>query len=133
MTTYNAMMEGFVKQLDTQVFKKLFKMNELVFPAMENRPKLTFTPIEKGISLDELGTFMSNMDWMILGDDDIKAIREKSGFLPNAIPEQESTGVKAPMVKKESSFALYMDKLKESDPDKYQMIIERTADGLRNS
>lgn len=129
MTTYNAMMQGFIKQVDDQVFKRLFKINELAFPGMENRPALAFTPIEKSISLEELGSFIDKLDWLVLGDDDIKAIRERSGFLPVAIPEEESDGVKKGGVfpKSESSFGMYMDKLAITNPKKHKMILERTA------
>jgi len=122
-------MEGFIKQIDNQVFKRLFKINELSFPGMENRPTLAFTPVEKSISLEELGGFMEKLDMLVLGDDDIKAIREKSGFLPTAIPEEESEGVKKSETfpKQDSAFERVMGKLEKTNPKLFKAILEKTA------
>jgi hypothetical protein len=144
MSTYNAMIDGFIRQIDEQVFRPLYQINALAWPGMERRPRLTFDPIEKRISLTELGSFITQLDGLILGDDDIKAIRERSGFLPVAVPDAQSKGVKdkpAPVApaastaapaaaalkpqdraKLRSSFRAYLEHIRLSDPDTYKLI-----------
>lgn len=88
LITYNAMMAGFVDQIDSQIIRRVFDWNGGAFPGMTKRPKLVATPIEKTISLAELGTFLSQIQWMKFSDEDLKAIRRISGFLPEALPEE---------------------------------------------
>lgn len=94
LTTYNSMIESFVRQIDNQVFKKLFQINALSFPGMVNRPHLAYAALDKRIALAELGSFFSLMaDTIILDDDDVRALRRKSGILADKIPESESESV----------------------------------------
>jgi len=137
MTTYNSMMAGFIRQVDEQVFKKLFELNALAWPNMVNRPRLTFSPIKKKVSLDEIGNFISKLDGWILGDEDIKAIRERTGILPTAIPEEQSIGIKEtvkpanlsinPENKKRirSAFEAYVEKAKDENPEMYALVMKK--------
>ena len=87
MLTYNAMIEGFVAQIDAQVGRRLFEWNE--FPGMTQRPKLVADPINK-VSLQALSTILGPLAAaMDFGDDDIIAIRKQTGFLPENLPEPE--------------------------------------------
>ena len=88
MTIFNAMMEGFAGQIDDQIGRRLFEWNN--FPGMTKRPRLVITPIEKTISLGELGSLLGPLKNAIpLGDEDFIAIRQKTGFLPETLPEVE--------------------------------------------
>ena len=85
--TYNAMIEGFVKQIDTQLGKRLFTWNE--FPGMTRRPRLVADPINK-LSLGQLSAILGPLaEVLTLGDDDMIAIRKQTGFLPETLPEVE--------------------------------------------
>lgn len=88
LLSYNAMLSGFARQLDAQLGKRLFDMNPGAFPKMQKRPRLTVTPVNKVVKLDELGAFWTAIkDTMPLGDDDFLSMRKKSGFLPEVLPE----------------------------------------------
>jgi len=91
ITVFNAMMDGLVAQVDAQLGKRIFTLNEGAFPGMTKRPKLVCTPIEKQVSLSELATFLDAIQWMELSEDDLKAIRRKSGVLTETIPEKDET------------------------------------------
>jgi hypothetical protein len=85
--TYNAMLEGFARQMDAQIGRRLFKWN--AFPGMTQRPKLKIDPVNK-LSLAELAAILGPLkNTITLGDEDAKAIRKQTGFLPEALPEQE--------------------------------------------
>lgn len=89
LVNYNAMMAGFARQLDEQLGKRLFDMNPGAFPKMQVRPRLTMTPVNKIINLNELGTFWAAIqNTMPLADDDYLSVRRKSGFLPEVLPEK---------------------------------------------
>jgi len=87
MTFYNAMMTGFADQIDQQLGNRIFEYNKGSFKGMSKRPKLIITPIQKTVSLSELGSFLNQIQWMDLDDDDILAIRRYSQVLPEKIPE----------------------------------------------
>jgi len=90
MTTYNAMMEGFANQIDNQIGKRLFTWNR--FPGMTQRPRLTISKIDKTLSPAEIGKLLGPLTaTMPLGDDDIIAIRKALKFLPEQLPEINST------------------------------------------
>lgn len=83
--TFNAMLEGFAKQIDNQLGKRLFSWNQ--FPGMTKRPEFKFDPINK-ISLSDLATILAPLSSVIdLGDEDKIAIRKQTGFLPETLPE----------------------------------------------
>lgn len=88
MTTYNAMMEGFVDQIDSQIGRRLFQWNQ--FPGMTRRPVLRLDPINK-LSLAELSSILGPLkNVMELGEDDMIAIRKQTGFLPETLPDMMS-------------------------------------------
>jgi hypothetical protein len=87
--TYNAMRDGFAAQFDAQVGKRLFQWNS--FPGMTRRPRAVIPHIEKVISLNELGSILAPLAaTMPLGDEDYIAIRRRTGFLPETLPEVKS-------------------------------------------
>jgi hypothetical protein len=91
MVGYNAMMSGFARQLDDQLGRRLFAWNAGAFPGMTRRPRLTITAIEKTISLGELASLLGPIkNTMPLGEEDFIAIRRRTGFLPETLPEIES-------------------------------------------
>ena len=88
IVTFNAMMEGFADQINDQLSRWLFRVND--FPGLERRPKLTITPIDKLIELESLGDFMTSFSAVsMMSDDDLLAIRRKSGFLPQELPDPD--------------------------------------------
>lgn len=88
ITTYNAMMEGFTRQINDQLGKRVFSWND--FPGMTRRPQLKIDPVNK-LSLDQLATILGPLQAaMQFGDDDIIAIRKQTGFLPETLPDISS-------------------------------------------
>jgi hypothetical protein len=86
--TFNAMMDGFADQFDNQVGRKLYEWNKDAFPGMTERPAIRFEHINKDLELADIGSFLSQISTLLpLGDDDLKAIRLRSGFLPETLPE----------------------------------------------
>lgn len=87
---FNAMVEGFVAQMDDQFGAALFKWNADAFPGMTERPKLIATPIEKDLVLTDLATFVTMFAQNFpVGEDDVVAIRRRSGFLSETLPEED--------------------------------------------
>jgi hypothetical protein len=93
----NSMAGGFVRQADHQIGKRLFEYptNAAAFPGMTRRPRMVLKrKIDKIIPLGELGEFMTAMNAVMpLTEEDFRAVRAKSGFLPEVsvedIPEEE--------------------------------------------
>ena len=86
--TYNAMLEGFARQIDEQIGARLFRWN--AFPGMARRPHLRIDPVNK-LSLGELSAILAPLkNALPLGDEDYKAIRKQTGFLPETLPEAEA-------------------------------------------
>lgn len=95
---FNAMMDGFVSQLDKQFGARLFEWNADRFPGMTERPHLHAPPIKKTLSLSELGGFIKAFGELFpLGEDDILAIRKESGFLPETLPPVEEQPIEEPL------------------------------------
>ena len=94
MTTFNAMMDGFASQISTKLIDKLAEWNPGVFTGLTDRPKITVTPLGKKVSLTELAQLLAPIrDTMPLGEEDFKAIRKLTGFLPENLPETgQNTG-----------------------------------------
>jgi hypothetical protein len=87
------MMDGFAQQYDDQIGRRLYEWNKSSFPGLTKRPKIKFNHVENNIALDTLGGFLSSMkDILPLGEEDLKAIRKRSGFLPENNPEEPITG-----------------------------------------
>lgn len=94
ISSFNAMMSGFADQMDRQIGERLLRVNASAFPNITRRPRIITTSIEKTIPLGELAAFMRDIAAVIpLGDEDIIAVRRKSGFLPESLPEVEEAGV----------------------------------------
>jgi len=108
---YNAMLEGFTKQIDAQLGKRLFTWNE--FPGITARPVLRVDPINK-IGLGQLAALLGPLNNTIrLGDDDEIAIRKQTGFLPETLPKEEE--VEEPIVP-------------ETEPEEEEIIPEVTGE-----
>lgn len=92
--TFNSMMDGFASQLDNQLGQRLYEWNKDSFPGLERRPRLRFKHIDKEPELVQMGQFFRSMDGILqLGEDDMKAIRDKTGFLPKGLPTKPITPV----------------------------------------
>jgi hypothetical protein len=97
--TFNAMMDGFASQLDEQVGKRIYNWNKDSFPNLTERPALRFSHIDKSVSMTDMGTFLAAVkDIVPLGDDDLVAIRKRSGFLPETLPPEEEVEPEPPAV-----------------------------------
>lgn len=90
---YNAMWEGFAQQIDAQLGRRVFEHPLVVaaFPGMTRRPRLVARPVEKAMPLNLLSQFVAQIAPVVpLDDDDMIAIRRKSGFLSESLPEAEA-------------------------------------------
>jgi hypothetical protein len=88
--TFNSMLDGFAAQMDSQIGRRLYEWNKHSFTGVTKRPQLRFTHIDKSIPLTEMGSFLQQTNGILaLSDDDIKAIRKRSGFLSHSLPEVE--------------------------------------------
>jgi hypothetical protein len=89
--TFNSMMDGFATQYDRQIGRRLWDWNVRTmnaFPGATKRPIIRFSHVEKDVSLLELGQFLSTINGIVqLGDADQIAIRQKTDFLPEELPE----------------------------------------------
>src|SRR6478752_379859 len=86
--TFNSMLDGFAKQYDDQIGKRLYKWNKNSFPGLTARPKITFSHVKNNLAMQELGGFLTALNGIIpLGPDDIKAIRKESGWMPENGPK----------------------------------------------
>ena len=89
--TFNSMMDGFASQYDQQIGRRLYEMNKAEFPGMTKRPKIKFSHIDKSIALNDLGNFFRTLDGILpMTDDDYKALRVRSGFLPTNVDTMEA-------------------------------------------
>lgn len=106
MHYFNSMLEGFVRQMDKQLTRRLFNLNATAFPGLEKLPKLSLTPLSKGLGLVDMAGFISNIKNAVeLGPEDEISIRKKTeGYLveqkaedqegyeePEATPIEEDT------------------------------------------
>jgi hypothetical protein len=92
VSVYNGMMDGFAQQYDDQIGRRLYQWNKASFPNMTKRPKIKFSHIEKNIAIETLGNFFRAIDGVIpLGEEDYKAFRLRSEFLPKDLPEIDLT------------------------------------------
>lgn len=86
--TFNSMMDGFAAQYNWQIGRRLWNWNRNAFPDATRRPTIRFSHVEKDISLLELGQFLTTINGIVpLGDPDQIAIRKKTDFLPETLPE----------------------------------------------
>lgn len=81
--TFNNMIDGFAQQYNDQIGKRLFMWNKDQFPNITKRPKVKFSHVENNVALSAMGSFIQQMEGIIpLTQEDILAIRKRSGFLP---------------------------------------------------
>ena len=91
LTVYNSMVEGFLRQADDQVGRRLFDYpaNQVAFPNMTRRPRLKASVVRKDIALNELGQLLQAMDAILpLTLDDLNAARRESQVFPELTQEQ---------------------------------------------
>ena len=94
---FNSMVEGFVRQASEQITKYLFTLNASAFPNLTRYPMLKISPSAKNVALAELGQFAQIMHAIRpLGDDDLIAIRKRSGVLSEVLPEVEEPPIPEP-------------------------------------
>ena len=88
--SFNGMLDGFASQFDQQIGKRIFAWNKDSFPGLTIRPTIRFSHIENNIDLGALGTFFNQM-WQTIpmGEDDIREIRKRSGWMPETLPDPE--------------------------------------------
>lgn len=87
---FNSMIGSFEQQINDQLMRRLYThpVNAAAFAGMTRRPQLKISRLDKSIELDQLGAFATAMNAIMpLGDDDYIAIRRKSEFLPETLPE----------------------------------------------
>ena len=140
MGIFNTMAQGFVKQADEQIGKRLFEYapNKAAFPGMTRRPVLTVDKLRKEIDLTELGSFATALHaiWP-LSEDDIISIRKYSEVLPETMPEEDThnasereteeghTNEDAPLVDETEAAAMIAqayETIKENKPDLYDAL-----------
>ena len=88
---FNAMMDGFAKQINEQITNKIFKVyNAGRFGKGIRFPTYTIPPLDRTIQLTELAQFLSAV-WgnLPLTEDDFQAIRRQSQFLPENLPADD--------------------------------------------
>lgn len=93
LAIFNAMAEGFVDQADQQIGQRLFdySANKDAFPNITRRPVMVVNKAEKMVDLAELGDFMTSFATLFpMDDDDVIAIRRKSDFLSESLPEVDT-------------------------------------------
>ncbi len=92
VTTYNAILDGFAAQYDEQVGKRLYSWNKDRFPGLTKRPTIKFSHLTRDIALEKMGGFLTAIRGLMpLGEDDLKAIRSRTDFLPATLPETDAT------------------------------------------
>jgi len=97
--TFNSMLDGFAKQYDDQIGKRLYKWNKDSFPGMTCRPKIKFSHVRNNLDMGALGSFLNSISGIVpLGNDDMKALRKEAGWMPENNPEDDDiiNGVKGP-------------------------------------
>lgn len=96
ITMFNSIADGFVKQADQQLGRRIFDnpVNRAAFPNMTRRPRLYIeSGVNKKTTLGELGQFVSQVgEYLKLDDNDINAIRQASGVLPSIEVEKTQEG-----------------------------------------
>jgi hypothetical protein len=98
MTAFNGMMEGFSHQIDKTLVPKLMAWNPSMFSGISARPQITISSLGKKVSLAELGQILGPLKATLSrwGDDDDKAVRKLTDFLPENLPETETPEPAAP-------------------------------------
>lgn len=86
--SFNAMLDGFAAQYNEQIGKRLYRWNKASFPNLTKRPMIKFSHIENNLAMGELGSFLQALNGIIpLGEEDAKALRKRSGWMPENNPK----------------------------------------------
>lgn len=89
ITAYNSMIDGIASQYDQQVGRRLWGWNKSSFPNATKRPQIKFSHLEPNAPMGELGSLLSQVwDLIPLGEDDIKAFRKRTGWMPQNPPKE---------------------------------------------
>lgn len=97
--TFNNMIDGLAQQYDSQVGKRLFHWNKAQFPGITKRPRIKFSHVENNVALGTLGSFLQSINGILpLGEEDMLAIRQRSGFLPQTQPDPEEQMIQNSML-----------------------------------
>lgn len=124
---FNAMLDGFAAQYDQQVGKRLWEWNKQYFPKVTKRPKIKFSHITKSVVLGEMGSFLQQMDGILpLGEDDLLAIRKRSGFLPEVLPDPEEVQNVQTPEEKAAADALEKEKQADQEASNAKKIVEQS-------
>ncbi len=87
VTTFNAMMETFIDQLNNQYIDWLFRVNAGSFPNLSTKPKVVATKVRKNVDLDQLTSFLEwyagNYD---VSEGDLLNIRSQTEILKEELP-----------------------------------------------
>lgn len=90
ITSFNAMLDGFARQYDDQIERRIFELNRSEFPNITKRPRVSFSHLENAVPLQEISSFFSQMKpIMPMGKEDIESIRRLIPWLPDNSPEPE--------------------------------------------
>lgn len=85
--SFNSMLDGFAAQYNEQIGKRLYQWNKASFPNLTKRPTIKFSHIENNLAMQDLGGFLRSIEGIIpLGEDDVKAFRKRSGWMPENGP-----------------------------------------------
>jgi len=88
VVNFNSMMEGFAGQFYNQAFRRLWNWNKASFPQSQGLHSIRFTEVSKDYALTELSQFITAFSGVFaVSDDDNKAVRQRSGFLPETVPD----------------------------------------------
>ncbi|MEA1998257.1 MAG: hypothetical protein U9N61_02875 [Euryarchaeota archaeon] len=124
LKTYNAMMQGFADQMGEQIWRWVNAHNDLSRP--DEKPRLIASRVEKAIPLDELGTFMSAFNAIFpMSEEDIIAIRKKSGFMSEELPEIEE------VIEEETEEEIEEEVIEE--PNEVEEMVNRFEEWARTS
>jgi len=88
--SFNAMLDGFAAQYDEQIGKRLYQWNKNSFPNLTKRPTIRFSHMDNNLAMGELGNFLRSIQGIVpLGEDDMKAFRKRTGWMPENNPKPE--------------------------------------------
>lgn len=99
IVAFNSMLDGFANQFDQQVGRKWWDWNHDEFPQMTKRPKIRFGHVRKDIELGALGNFVATIANVLpLDENDYKAIRKRTDFMPENSPAAKQQPAAVPGV-----------------------------------
>lgn len=122
MKTYNSMIAGFADQIGEQIWQWANEYNDL--PQVSKKPKLKATKVEKSVPLEELGSFAQAFKNMFpMSEEDILAIRKKSGILSETLPEEPiEEPVEEPVEEPEEDIEEEIEEESEEETEAMEMV-----------